>query len=221
MQEQDRPTTPIDIDSLPADSTMRASSPISEGWKGTISTLAILIAAPLIALLLITFVFQSYEVDGPSMQRTLLDNDRLIVLKTGKTWASLTGNDYIPERGEIIVFAKRGTLDPLVGGDRQLIKRIIGVPGDRVIYRNNRVTVYNPENPSGFNPDVIGGYQDSLGSLGGSRGVDVTLGPGEVFVMGDNRANSSDSREFGTVSSEEVIGQLVIRFFPFDKTTLF
>lgn len=155
------------------------------------------------------------------MERTLADNDRLIVLKTGKTWASIRGDDYIPKRGEIIVFTKSGTLDPRAGGERQLIKRVIGVPGDRVVYENNRVTVYNDKNPSGFNPDAAGEYEDTLGSSGGSNRANVLVEPGEVFVMGDNRSQSSDSREFGTIPSEAIIGHLVIRFFPFDTITTF
>jgi len=221
MQENDKPRTPLDISALPEDQTRRNSPAGPENWKSVASTLAILIAAPIIAVLLITFVFRSYEVDGPSMERTLFDNDRLIVVKVGKTWASIRGDDYIPERGEIIVFTKSGTLDPRAGGERQLIKRVTGVPGDRVVYENNRVTVYNAENPSGFNPDVVGGYEDTLGSLGGSNKTNVLVEPGEVFVMGDNRSQSSDSREFGTVPSEAIVGHLAVRFFPFDTITTF
>src|SRR3990167_778956 len=98
--------------------------------KSIISTIIILIAAPLIALSLTTFVFQSYEVDGPSMETTLQIHDRLVVLKTGKTWSKIRGKSFIPKRGEIIIFSLNGS-EESGEGDRQLIKRVIGLPGDR------------------------------------------------------------------------------------------
>jgi len=78
-----------------------------EGWGNVVSTILILVAAPLIAWVLISFVFQSYEVDGQSMETTLQNHDRLIVLKTGKSWARLTHQQYLPKRGDIIVFTTK------------------------------------------------------------------------------------------------------------------
>lgn len=194
-----------------------------ENWRSVASTLAILITAPIVALLLITFVFQSYVVDGPSMENTLQDGDRLIVVKTGKTLSRLQGSDYIPSRGEIIVFARHGTFDPIAGGERQLIKRIIALPGERVVISNGRIKVYNNDWPNGFDPDTSGDYGDEIGSRGTStdKNVDITVPEGEVFVMGDNRNNSQDSRIFGTVSSDEIVGELAMRIYPFDKITTF
>lgn len=194
-----------------------------ESWRSVASTVAILITAPIVALLLITFVFQSYVVDGPSMESTLQDGDRLIVVKAGKTLSRLQGSDYIPNRGEIIVFARNGTFDPIAGGERQLIKRVIALPGERVVISNGKVTVYNDAWPNGFNPDTSGDYGDGIGSRGTStdKDIDITVPEGEVFVMGDNRNNSQDSRIFGTVSSDEIVGELTMRIYPFDKVTTF
>src|SRR4051812_22701390 len=75
-------------------------------WRDILSTLLILVAAPLIALLLTAFVFQSYEVDGQSMETTLHDHDRLIVLKVPRTVSRLTNHPYIPHRGDVIIFVK-------------------------------------------------------------------------------------------------------------------
>lgn len=192
-----------------------------QSWKNVASTILVIISAPLFALLLIAFVFQSYEVDGPSMKNTLQNGDRLIVVKTGKTIANIRGTDYIPDRGDIVVFAKLGTIDPTNGNSRQLIKRVIGLPGERVVVQSGRVTIFNEERPNGFNPDTTLGYADMIASTGGSTDVDITVPDGNVFVMGDNRSNSYDSRAFGPISSEEIIGTLALRIYPFDSAQTF
>ncbi len=192
-----------------------------EGVKSVLSTVFILLSAPIVALLLIAFVFQSYEVDGPSMESTLSDSDRLIVIKTDKTWARITGQEYIPDRGEIIVFAKLGTIDPAAGSERQLIKRVIGLPGDTVVVSNGQVTVYNDEHPDGFDPDEKGDYEALIASRGGATDIDISVPDGHVFVLGDNRSNSLDSRTFGIISSEEIIGRLSLRIFPLNEFTRF
>ena len=186
-----------------------------EDWRSIISTILILILAPLIALSLTAFVFQSYEVDGPSMETTLQHKDRLIVWKVPRTVARVTNNYCIPERGEIIVFVKHGVSDFSSQGDKQLIKRVIATPGERVVIRNGEVTVYNVAQPEGFNPDVTGSYSDKALPTNGS--LDMVIPNGEVFVLGDNRSNSLDSRSFGTVSADDIVGMLALRIFPFNK----
>ena len=190
-----------------------------EGWRSIASTVIILALAPLIAWLMITFVFQSYEVDGPSMESTLYDKDRLIVLKTGKTWSELANNDYIPKRGEVIVFVKHGLAELGTSQDKQLIKRVIGLPGDRVVVKDGKITVYNQEHPQGFDPDEGKDYAQTINFTNGD--VDITVPDGQVFVSGDNRGNSLDSRTFGPVDSKDIIGKLVFRLFPINKAESF
>lgn len=192
----------------------------SEGIKNILSTIAILIAAPLVALFLTAYVFQSYEVDGPSMESTLQNKDRLLVLKLPKTWDSLLRKDYIPKRGEIIVFNADISSDEFRSGEKQqLIKRVIGIPGDRVIVRDGSVTVFNKDNPNGYNPDKTGNYSDSITTTPGN--ADVIVNIGEVFVLGDNRTNSRDSRSFGTVSADDIVGELIFRVFPIGEAQVF
>jgi signal peptidase I len=177
--------------------------------KEILSTAGILLLAPLAAIVFTAFVFQFYRVDGPSMEQTLQNNDRLIVYKLPKSFAKLTGNDYVPQRDEIVVFNKQED----AGESRQLIKRVVGVPGDRIVVKDNTVTLYNTEHPDGYDPDA--GTEHQEGTIPTSGDVDVTIGEGEVFVMGDNRSNSLDSRVFGPIKSEDIIGKLVMRVFPF------
>ena len=183
-------------------------------WKDVASTMAILIAAPLVALTLTTFVFQSYEVDGPSMETTLQNRDRLIVWKFPKTIARITNNHYIPDRGDIVVFVKHGQFESSGGSqEKQLIKRIVGLPGDRVVVQDNHITIYNDEFPMGYNPDINHDYSQNIASVT-TGNIDLLVPEGEVFVNGDNRTNSLDSRSFGTVSSDDIVGKLAIRIFP-------
>ena len=178
--------------------------------KGILSTIAILVIAPLIAIILTTFVFQSYEVDGPSMETTLQNRDRLIVLKLPKTIAKFTRKQYVPQRAEIVIF----NLDEGSLGKRQLIKRVIALPGERITIKNSKVTVYNEENPDGFNPDSAP-YGSVITYTSGD--IDLVVPEGSVFVCGDNRPNSLDSRAFGPVPLDDVVGRLALRVYPFNK----
>lgn len=195
--------------------------PKHEGLRSIMSTIAILIAAPIIAIFLTTFVFQSYEVDGPSMETILENHDRLIVLKTPKTFARLTNSEYIPKRYDIIIFktnaVQDGSLDN--GSEKQLVKRVIGLPGDRVVVKNGVITIYNNENPEGFDPDANQDHGDAVSVTPGD--VDLKVKDGEVFVCGDNRVNSLDSRSIGTIASDDIIGKLIMRIYPLDSVRTF
>lgn len=211
---QQSPIVPINPDGSNR-TTPVVSRPKQEGRRTILPTLAILIAAPLTALLLTMFVFQSYEVDGPSMEHTLQHQDRLIVWKLPKTFASLTNGHYVPGRGDIVIFVKHGVSE-IGGGDKQLIKRVVALPGERVTVRDGKVTVYNKEKPNGFNPD-LGEYTSSDISSETGGNIDLSVKDNEIFVLGDNRDNSLDSRAFGTVNSDDVVGKLAVRIFPLNK----
>ncbi len=211
-----RSSPPSNFSAPPAPQRQRSR----DGWKNTLSTIFILIAAPLVAIALTSFVFQSYEVDGPSMESTLDNRDRLIVWKMPHTLSRITGHDYIPKHGDVIVFTKHGLADFGEHGDKQLIKRVIGLPGDRVVVRDGAITLYNKGHPDGYNPDTTGKYRLDEGQATAGN-VDVTVPEGEVFVSGDNRMNSLDSRAFGTVPSKDLVGELVFRIFPFNKAKHF
>lgn len=214
-----QPQAPVHI--TPTLTAAPPESPKHEGLRSILSTLAILIAAPIIAIFLTTFVFQSYEVDGPSMETTLENHDRLIVLKIPKTMSKLLQKDYLPSRNEIIIFktssVQDGALDD--GSEKQLVKRVIGLPGDRVVVKNGDITIYNTEHPEGFDPDAGQDHGEAVSVTPGD--VDLIIGEGEVFVCGDNRVNSLDSRTIGTIPSEDIIGKLVLRIYPLDTVKKF
>lgn len=183
------------------------------GWRGIASTIAILIAAPVIALILTAFVFQSYQVDGPSMESTLQNTDRLIVWKVPRTIAKLTHHTYIPHRDDIIIFVKHGLYEPGSTTEKQLIKRVIGLPGDHIVVQNGKITLYTKENPSGYDPDAGHDFTQNI-AVPTTGDIDLVVPAGEVFVCGDNRVNSLDSRAFGTISASDIVGKLTVRIFP-------
>lgn len=185
--------------------------------RSVISTIGLFLSALLIALLLNTFVIQSYQVDGQSMEPTLHNDDRLIVNKIPRTISKIDGNQYVPSRGDIIIF----NIDSLPGfiGQKQLIKRVIGLPGERVVVSGGRITVYNNAHPDGFNPDSTGQYRITSPRTDGE--FDNTLSSNQLFVCGDNRGNSEDSRYFGPINTDQVVAKLVLRILPLNKSKSF
>jgi signal peptidase I len=186
-----------------------------------VSTAGILVIAFVVALLLINFVFRSYEVDGPSMENTLQNDDKLIIWKVPRTWSRLTGHEYVPKRGDIIVFTESGLAAYGQTNTKQLIKRVIGLPGDRVVVANGVYTIYNKTHPKGFDPDKILPYFKGTTIPVTSGNLDITLGHNQLFVSGDNRPDSLDSRAFGPINTNQVIGQLIVRVYPFSTAKEF
>ncbi len=218
MDTKTTPEQPAGQPPQPAVIVNRGSASSKDGWRNAASTIAVLVIAPLIAILLTAFVFQSYEVDGPSMQTTLHNNDRLIVWKLPRTWARITRHGYLPKRGDIIIFDQTGLPD----GEKQLIKRVIGLPGDRVVVQNSVLTIYNQQHPNGYRPDATLPYGQVIGDTEPETGQqEWILGKNQVFVCGDNRTDSLDSRTFGPVSSNQITGKLLMRVAPFNQIERF
>lgn len=177
----------------------------------------LLLIAVILAFFTKAFIAQPYVVEGQSMEVTLQDHDRLIVNKLSHTFARLSGHPYIPHRGDIIIFNE----DNLPGyfGPKQLIKRVIGLPGDHVVVKNGKITIYNQAHPKGFDPDVTVGYHIAAPTTDGS--VNRVLGANQLFVCGDNRPNSEDSRYFGPINSSQIVGKMVLRIFPLSTAERF
>jgi len=183
------------------------------------STIGVLLVALVVAIGLISFVFQSYEVDGPSMETTLQNQDRLIVWKLPRTWARITHHNYIPGRGDVIVFVESGLAQYGQDNSKQLIKRVIGLPGDHLVVQDGQITIYNAQHPSGFKPDKTLAYGSVIPFTGGN--IDITLGKDQLFVCGDNRPDSLDSRTFGAINAKQIVGKLVVRVFPLNHIKKF
>lgn len=166
-----------------------------------------------LAVIAHNFIFQSYRVDGQSMQPTLTNGDFLIISKIGSSLAELKGQDYLPERGDIVVL-NSPTSQVL------LIKRVIGLPGEHIEIRDGQVTITNAAEPDGFDP-----YQRlGLGPAFTAHSISLRIPEGHVFVIGDHRESggSSDSRnDFGPVDIDLLIGKTVLRLWPLDTARTF
>lgn len=171
-------------------------------WGRTLITLFI---AGLIVFLLNAFVLGSYQTKGVSMEPTLDSGDRLLIFKGGKSWANLLGNNYEPKRGEIIVFEQ---------GSERLIKRVIGLPGERIVINDGQIVIYNQQYPLGFSPDF-----GQLPAISPYERVNRSMSHSEFFVIGDNRSPgaSHDSRStLGNIHSDQIVGRLIVRLWPLD-----
>ena len=155
-----------------------------------------------LAFLIIKYVGQRTEVVGRSMEPTLEDEDNLIVDKISYRFKD-------PERYDIIVFPYRD------GSGMYYIKRIIGLPGERVFINEKGDVFVNSEK-------LDEPYIKEKAIEAGLAANSIKLGEDEYFVLGDNRNNSTDSRvaEVGLVKKDEIIGKAGIRIWPFDKIQL-
>ena len=153
------------------------------------------------------------------MTNTLHNKDRLIIYKLPKTLASINNTTFIPKRYDIIVFVKRGISESQAVQERQLIKRVIALPGEKVVVKDGKITVYNAENPEGFDPDANQAYSKDIPYTSGN--LELTVPENEIFVCGDNRPQSLDSRVFGSVPADDIVGKLTMRFYPFSDAGTF
>ncbi len=146
------------------------------------------------------YIFQPFIVSGESMYPTFKDSDYLII-------DEFTYHLKEPKRGDVIVF--RYPKDP----KRFFIKRIIGIPGDTVVLKNRGVYIENAENPDGYKVDEP--YLDQITVPGEKSRITVT--PGNYFVMGDNRNYSSDSRVWGLLPEQNIVGVAGLQLLPLSE----
>ncbi|HLM84034.1 MAG TPA: signal peptidase I [Candidatus Bathyarchaeia archaeon] len=163
------------------------------------------------------FLIQPFFVQGASMEPNFEDKEYLIVNELGYKTTSF-GNFFSVKpfkelhRGDVVVF--RYPKNPSVF----YIKRIIGLPGEKVEISNGHVKIFNAENANGFVLDESKYLDPSVETTGE---MNISLKDDQYFVMGDNREYSSDSRSWGPVPEADVMGKVVVRAWPLNKAGLF
>lgn len=161
----------------------------------------------LIALLIVLpiriFIAQPFIVSGASMETTFSTGEYLIVDQVSYYFDE-------PQRGDVVVF--RYPKDP----SKFFIKRVIGIPGDTITITGSQVTLTNPDHPEGTVLDETYVYTMSANTT-----HKETLGEGEYFVMGDNRDASSDSRVWGMLPRDNIIGRAFLRLYPLNELGVF
>lgn len=170
-------------------------------WE-IIKTIAISLA---IILPIRYFVIQPFYVKGASMEPNFYDNEYLIINELSYRFKN-------PERGDIIVFQS-----PLDKNDF-FIKRIIGLPNERVKVTDNGIYVYNSEHPEGALIEEEYLPKDDM--IAGDYGI-IRLGNDEYYVLGDNRGRSLDSRFFGAINKKSIVGRVWLRGWPFNRVKIF
>lgn len=166
------------------------------------SLLTWIIGIIIIVKLVQGFLIQPFIVDGGSMLPTYHSEEFLLVDKLSYLLRE-------PHRGDVMIFKLyENNSNPYEG--KHLIKRVIGLPGERVVVQNGVTTIYNTANPKGF---VIAEPYVTFKDL--RKNADVTLDENHYFMMGDNRAQSYDSRDWGPLDKANIKGQVLFRVFPF------
>jgi len=170
------------------------------GWKGTAEWVVILAVALLGAFLIRTFLVQAFFIPSESMTPTLKVDDRVLVNKLSYRLHSV-------HRGDVVVFTHSPGFDPNI---KDLIKRVIGLPGERVEGRAGHIFINGqflnepylpPGTPtSDFGPRLIPAHS--------------------YWVMGDNRTNSTDSRVFGPITSHQIVGRAFVLVWPLNRIKL-
>lgn len=220
------PTEPVATvrpDATPADQTARAAPkgrPLARAVREVVETLLL----ALVIFVGVRLVVLNFRVDGGSMEPNLDNRQMLLVNRNAYAHFDLNrllnvlpGEDREgervvypfdpPERGDIVVF------EPPVDSDKPYIKRVIGLPGERVTFRDGSVYINGAE----LEEPYIDG---PITECDGGKNCHARVAEGEVFVLGDNRDNSSDSRSFGPVAVEDIVGKAWFSYWPIDDVGL-
>jgi signal peptidase I len=192
-----------DVDLEPDESEQDETpvSPARRRARGLLDWIVVIGVALLVAFLVRTFVLAHFVVDGHSMDTTLHDGDRVFVNK-------LSYRLHDPNRGDVVVLHE---IEGASQHERDLIKRVIALEGETIEYRNCVVLIDGVDLVEPYlDPDVV-----TPGNCGGDYGPAVVPAD-HVFVMGDNRAGSQDSRSenVGPIDEDDIVGRAFVVFWP-------
>ncbi len=168
-----------------------------------LEVIQIVVIAALIIWPIRAYLVKPFYVRGASMEPTFSDKQYFLI-------DEITYRFHEPKRGDVVVFKY-----PL-NTDEFFIKRIVGMPGDRISVANGKVIISNAERSDGV---ILDEEYTAFAHTSGNE--DITLNPDEYFVMGDNRSASLDSRNFGPVNEQFLVGKVWLRGWPLDMISTF
>jgi signal peptidase I len=192
----------------PVEQSTPQSAPKNDFWKSSAELVRTALIVGILAFAIRYFVLQPFIVEGSSMVPRFQTDDYLLVDKLSYRFKE-------PQRGDIVVF--RYPFDITVN----YVKRIIGLPGETIRIRSGQVFLINEAHPEGIKlaePYINDGAQTMLPA--GATEKDFVVPKDSYFVMGDNRPASSDSREWGMLPKDDLIGKVVIQAYPLDRIHL-
>ena len=170
-------------------------------WVWFLDFIETIVIALAIFVVVYRFLFQPHQVKGNSMFDNFHDGEYLLTDKVSYRFNQ-------PVKDDVIVFKAP------MNEDYDYIKRIIGLPGDKVMLKSGRVYLNgNEDNEAGY---LDGRIQTTPGRYL-SEGVTINVPSGNYFVMGDNRNNSSDSRDFGPVPEQNIVGKAWVKYWPINE----
>jgi signal peptidase I len=173
-------------------------------FASLLEVLEVAVIAVVAVFVIRSYLVQPFLVSGASMSPTFMNGDYVLV-------DELTYHVRAPTRGEVVVFH-----DPQ-DYSTYFIKRVVGLPGERVVIKNNTVTVYNAAHPNGFALDET--YLPSGTDTSGN--YDFTLSSSTYLALGDNREFSYDSRMWGPLPAGNIVGLVRVRLWPLNDLTAF
>ncbi|PLS76297.1 MAG: signal peptidase I [Actinobacteria bacterium] len=184
----------------PAGETSAAPARKSSSTRALVEWLAIIGGALLAALVIKTFLFQAFYIPSESMLPTLEKQDRVLVNKVSYRLHKVN-------RGDVVVFERPPNEAGVI---RDLIKRVVALPGETVEGKNGRVYIDGDVLREPYLPPTT-----TTGTFGPEK-----IPSGHVWVMGDNRSNSSDSRVFGSTPTSSIVGRAFVRVWPLNALRL-
>jgi signal peptidase I len=172
----------------------------------------------LVLFLLLSALIGRFEIHQVSMEPNFHEGQRVIVSKLDNIWSNLIvrtahaaeehkPSPFAPKRGQVVVF------NPANGEGDALIKRVIGMPGDLIELRDGAVWINGQQLDEPYDHGLATACNNSCGA--------IRLDGDSYFLMGDNRPSSLDSRSFGPVRAEQIIGRVVMRYWPLNQIDIY
>jgi signal peptidase I len=173
----------------------------------------------LLLFVILSALIGRFEIHQISMEPNFHEGQRVLVSKLDSIWSTLfvrtahaaesrRGSPFALKRGQVVVFFKT----PARNQDA-LIKRVIGLPGDTIELRDGAVLI----NGAALDEPYIQGARTGCGNYC----QPFVLGPDQYFLMGDNRVNSLDSRSFGAITANQIVGRVVVRYWPLEQLAVY